>query len=195
MLLLLLLLLAPASAAQLQVRHPVPPQPPEDVVAHGTALLGRVLPAAHAGQFVVEAIPCDAVTGHEALEYEAAAGSGTPTVTLRGCTGVAVASALHWYLKEEVSGRYSAPSWASLPPIRNLPAALPAPKAKRRLVRPVRFSWYTNVCTPSYSFAWWDWARCESAKLPSSPQDSCCQTHTRPLAWPKLRFQWADLRR
>ena len=30
-----------------------------------------------------------------------------------------------------------------------------------RLVRPVRFSWYTNVCTPSYSFAWWGWARWE----------------------------------
>ena len=162
-----LLLLAPAQAAA--TRHPVPSQPPEDVAAAGAALLQRVLGPHAAAQFAVEAIACDSATGHEALEYEAAAGDGGgAVVTLRGCTGVAVASALHWYLRDELGAGYSAPSWASLPPLRGLPAALPSPKAKRRLVRPVRFSWYTNVCTASYSFAWWDWARCEPHPPPTT---------------------------
>lgn len=157
-----------ASSARQQAHHPVPLQPAEDVVAAGTALLRRVLPPSYTEHFAVEAIPCDAATGRETLEYEAATtqagtATGTATVTLRGCTGVAVASALHWYLKEELSGGFSAPTWASLPPLRGLPAVavLPAPKAKRRLVRPVRFSWYSNVCTASYSWVWWDWARWE----------------------------------
>ena len=185
-------------AGQVGARHPVPPQPAEDVVAAGTALLQRVLPSTHAGQFVVEAIPCDAATGREVLEYDASAATATSTakVTLRGCTGVAVASALHWYLKEEVSGGYSAPSWASLPPVRGLPTTLPVPKAKRRLVRPVRFSWYTNVCTPSYSFAWWDWARCEYSVCRAGPGSPSADCHACPSShWPRASACWSHCSR
>lgn len=117
--------------------------------------------------FEVEAIACDPATGNEALEYQAASNrtradpsAALPKVTLRGCTGVAVASALNWYLKSEVK-TFEAASWSSLPPFRGLPDNLPVPAEKRRMVRPVRFSWYTNVCTASYSFAWWDWRRWE----------------------------------
>lgn len=155
------------AASSPQSRHPVPHQSPEEVVAAGTALVQRVLPE-HATQITVQPIACDDASGNEVLEYEAAqqsaashsSGSTQPVLILRGCTGVAVASALQWYLRDEV-GNYSAPSWASLPPVQGLPKQLPAPQTKRQLARPVRFSWYSNVCTHSYSFAWWDWGRWE----------------------------------
>ena len=143
--------------------HPVPTTSAAEVVAAGEAMLARVLPPEHASMFRVEHIPCDSVSGNEALEYEAAAavtGNSSALVTLRGCTGVAVASALNWYLKEQLK-IYEAPTWSALPPLRGLPATLPLPKEKRRIVRPVRFSWYTNVCAASYSFVWWNWARWE----------------------------------
>ena len=167
MLLVTLALAVAVAASSPQSRHPVPHQSPEEVVAAGTALVQRVVPE-HAAQITVQAIACDGTSGNEVLEYEAAqqlgasdsSGSTQPVLTLRGCTGVAIASALQWYLRDEV-GNYSAPSWASLPPVRGLPKQLPAPQAKHRLARPVRFSWYSNVCTPSYSFAWWDWGRWE----------------------------------
>ena len=74
------------------------------MVAAGEALLARVMPASHAAMFAVEAISCDPASGNEALEYEAAAGEAAAgdqgqvagaQITLRGCTGVAVASALN----------------------------------------------------------------------------------------------------
>ena len=123
------------------------------MVAVGEALLARVLPASHAAMFAVEAISCDPASGNEALEYEAAAGEAAAgdqgqvagaQITLRGCTGVAVASALNWYLKSELK-TYEAASWSSLPPIRGLPDKLPLPAAKQRMVRPVRFSWVSPL--------------------------------------------------
>eukprot|EP01052_Picozoa_sp_SAG31_P012336 SAG31_NODE_719_length_12605_cov_22.378858_14_plen_240_part_00 len=159
------LLLAVATvAAGAAPHHPVPTTMPAQLVSAGEALLARVLPASHAAMFTVEAIGCDSATGNEVLEYEAAvqnataAASASAKITLRGCTGVSVASALSWYLREEL-GTYESPSWSTLPPLRGLPPTLPVPATARRMVRPVRFSWYTNVCTASYSFAWWDWDR------------------------------------
>ena len=157
------LLLATAPAALTTEVVPSPLAPPEamkaaDVVRAGAALLGRVLPPSHAASFSVEHVAADSATGHEVLEYEA--GSVNGTVVLRGSSPVAVASALQWFLKDEAR-EFASCSWSALPPFASLPTPLPKPAAKRRMVRPVRFSWYMNVCTPSYSFAWWDWERWE----------------------------------
>ena len=127
--------------------HAVPAASSAEVVAAGKALLARVLPG-HATMFHVEAIPCDSDSGNEALEYEAAPASSGAAVTLRGCTGVAVASALNWYLKEEVR-THEAPSWSALPPLRGLPAVLPSPRQKQRRVL-LRAALYQSAAAPSH---------------------------------------------
>ena len=68
---------------------------------------------------------------------------------------MAIASALNWYLKEQVK-TYEEASWSALPPLRGLPAALPAPAEKRRIVRPVRFRWDENgsAFEDCYRFLW-----------------------------------------
>ena len=158
----LLCLIASFSVSSASPLRPAAPQNATAVVAAATALLARVLPVAHAAAFAVEYVAQDTATGHEVLEYEATADAAA-TITLRGSSAVAVASALNWYLKNEVRV-FAARSWSALPPFEadalpNLP--LPLPKAKRRMVRPVRFSWYANVCTASYSHVWWNWTRWE----------------------------------
>jgi len=80
-----------------------------------------------------------------------------PLILLTGTNGVAVASALNWYL------RYTCKvdtSWNSPFPLQ-LPETLPSvgkPITRNSLVR---WGYYENVCTHSYTQAWWDWARWE----------------------------------
>jgi len=109
-----------------------------------TALIDRVLPGRAQG-FALEVIPDSA--GLDVFEVDQAAGK----VVLRGSSGVALASALNWYLEDVAGVSVSLP----LQPVRL--AALPAVLARVRHTTRYRIRYFFNYCTFSYSMAWWDW--------------------------------------
>jgi alpha-N-acetylglucosaminidase len=75
-------------------------------------------------------------------------------VALRGSGGVALASALNWYLNEYCNTTYD---WSTY----NLaiPNTLPLPPVAGTAVRPrtVKWGYYMNVCTMGYSLVFTDW--------------------------------------
>lgn len=87
--------------------------------------------------------------------YSLSGGGGVP-VLVRGSTGVAAAAGLHRYLRD-FCGCQVAWSSAQL----HLPWPLPAVPDGLTETTPNRYRYYQNVCTHSYSFVWWDWARWE----------------------------------
>ena len=110
------------------------------------ALIQRVLPGQTA-QFAVESLPA---AGKEVFEIE----SRGNKIILRGNTGVAISSALYYYLTEYCHCQLT---WngANL----RLPASLPKPAAKIRKTTPYDYRYYLNYCTFNYSMSWWDWNR------------------------------------
>lgn len=113
-------------------------------------LIQRLLPK-HSDAFVVETIAPD--SGGDVFEVE----SRTGKIVLRGNNGVAIASALNWYLKEVCHAHISWDCGDQL----NLPKSLPAVPEKVRVVSPHRFRFAFNYCTHGYTMAWWDWERWE----------------------------------
>jgi len=109
-----------------------------------SALIDRVLPGRAQG-FALEVIPDSA--GLDLFEVDQAAGK----VVLRGSSGVALASALNWYLENVAGVSVSLP----LQPVRL--GALPAVSTKVRHTTRYRIRYFFNYCTFSYSMAWWDW--------------------------------------
>ena len=134
-----LLLAAPlwASSLAAQASRPV------DLRA-AAALVARVVPG-HAADFTLAAIPDSA--GLDVFEV-AQAGS---KIALRGSSGVALASALNWYLEQVAGVNVSLP----LKPLHL--AALPPVSTPVRRTTPYRLRYFFNYCTFSYSMAWWDW--------------------------------------
>ncbi|MGC3957772.1 MAG: alpha-N-acetylglucosaminidase [Verrucomicrobiota bacterium] len=120
----------------------------EPVAAEG--LVVRILPK-HSKQIVVETI--SSFNGADVFEVE----SRGRQVVLRGNNGVAVASALNWYLKEICHAQIS---WGCGQQL-NLPRQLPPVPEKIRVVSPHRFRFAFNYCTHGYTMAWWDWPRWE----------------------------------
>ena len=108
------------------------------------ALVRRVVPA-QATRFDVEAIaPAD---GRDAFEVA----SRGERVVLRGSSGVAIASALNWYLEHVAGVNVSLP----LQPIAL--SRLPRVASPVRVTTPYARRYFFNYCTFSYSMAWWDW--------------------------------------
>ena len=144
-----MLLLAMTIAAGLAGHPDRAPRRPVDLDA-ARALIARVVPRNAAG-FSVAALPDSA--GYDVFEVESRAGK----VILRGSSGVAIASALNWYL-EEVAGIN-----ASLPlkPFTLAHPLKPVPAPVRRTT-PYRIRYFFNYCTFSYSMAWWDWSDWQS---------------------------------
>ena len=140
-LLLLSVLTGPTGAAQ------PAPRPAVDAVRSATSLIKRVVPS-QARNFIVEQIASDA--GLDVFEVE----SRGERIVLRGSTGVAIASALNWYL-EHVAGITVAI------PLRPVVIAEPLPHvpAKVRIATPYKYRYFFNYCTFSYSMAWWDWTQ------------------------------------
>ncbi len=77
-------------------------------------------------------------------------------VQLRGSSGVALASALNWYLEHAAGVNVANP----LQPI-HLGRPIPAVAEPVRITTPYRFRYFFNYCTFSYSMAWWDWSQWE----------------------------------
>lgn len=139
-------LLAPVLLLALSLGNPAAAA---DAPTAGRGLIQRLLPA-HASQFVVETIP--AQDGRDVFEIESAEGR----IVLRGNNGVAIGSALNWYLKYFCHCQVS---WCG--DNLDLPEPLPLVKEKVRHVTPHEQRAYLNYCTFSYTMAWWDWARWE----------------------------------
>jgi alpha-N-acetylglucosaminidase len=145
--------LAAAIASALSVAAVGAPVPPlHDPVAAAQGLVTRLLGAPYLSGFAFVVIPADPATGHEVYELDYAGGQ----VVVRGNTGVAMASGLHWYLKYTCNASIS---WgrngtgnqlATVPPPANLPLPLPT-----RVVSPVAYRYFANVCTFGYSYAFY----------------------------------------
>jgi alpha-N-acetylglucosaminidase len=112
------------------------------------ALIHRILPG-RADAFLVENLPPAA---KDSFELE----SRGNKIILRGNTGVAVASALYYYLKNFC---HCLINWngANL----RLPTHLPTIKTKIAVSSPYKDRYYLNYCTFNYSMSWWDWPRWE----------------------------------
>lgn len=118
------------------------------------AFVQRIIPR-HASQIVVEALPNAAQSdssGKEAFEIE----SRGNKIVLRGNTGVAIGSALYYYLREYAHCQIT---WNGTN--LNLPKTLPKIPAKVRKTSPYEYRYYMNYCTFSYTMSWWDWSRWE----------------------------------
>ena len=112
------------------------------------ALIHRLLPD-HAGSFIVEELPA---VGRDSFGLESRGGR----IVLLGNNGVAVASALYYYLQRYC---HCQSTWngSNL----KLPAKLPAVDGAIRRASPYAYRYYLNYCTFNYSMSWWDWPRWE----------------------------------
>lgn len=141
--------LAGAQAQQTRPEARVDPAEPQPPQAAARGLLERLLPG-RAKQFALEIIPRD--PAGDVFEIESREGR----VVLRGNNGVALASALNWYLKYYCHCQVS---WCGSQ--LRLPSPLPSVSEKVRLVTPFRYRYCFNYCAFSYSLAWWDWPQWE----------------------------------
>jgi alpha-N-acetylglucosaminidase len=114
------------------------------------SLIKRVVPS-HASHFKIESLPQS--TPKDEFEIESAKNN---TIVLRGNNGVAVASALYYYLKEYAHCQIT---WNGT----NLKIGnkLPVLSEKIHKTSPYEYRYYMNYCTFNYSMSWWDWSRWE----------------------------------
>jgi alpha-N-acetylglucosaminidase len=112
-------------------------------------LLQRIIPG-HAAQFAIE--PLQPKDGKDVFEIE----TNKNKIVLRGNNGVAVASALYYYLNEFCHAQIT---WNGVN--LKLPTVLPKPEKKIRKETPYQYRYYLNYCTFNYSMSWWDWQRWE----------------------------------
>ncbi len=113
------------------------------------ALLTRVIPK-QAARFIIQKIPAE--KNKDVFEIETIKNK----IILRGNDGVAVASALYYYLNEYCHAQIT---WNGTN--LTLPDTLPLPGKKIHKVTPYEYRYYMNYCTFNYSMSWWDWPRWE----------------------------------
>lgn len=112
-------------------------------------LIKRILPE-HWNQFELEFIqPENELDVFEIENYG-------QLIKISGSSGVAIASGLHWYLREYCNAHFS---WTG--DQLKLPEKLPMVNEKVRVVSPFKYRYYLNYCTFSYSMPWWTWERWE----------------------------------
>jgi alpha-N-acetylglucosaminidase len=113
------------------------------------ALLQRTVPG-KAAQFVIRSLPKQ--NEKDVFEIE----SRKDKIVLRGNDGVAIASALYYYLNEYCHAQIT---WNGVN--LHLPRILPIIKTKIHKTTPYLYRYYLNYCTFNYSMSWWDWPRWE----------------------------------
>ena len=111
------------------------------------ALIKRIIPK-HAASFIVERLQQE--SEKDVFEIE----SKNNKLILRGNNGVAVASALYFYLTEY---GHCQVTWNGTN--LKLPKELPVVDKKIRKQTPYQYRYYLNYCTFNYSMSWWDWDR------------------------------------
>ena len=119
-------------------------------------LVGRILGEKYVSQFQYELIGTE--KGMDVFEIDS--NSTTKQPVLRGNNGVSLASAFNWYLKYYCGNSIS---WGvnGSGDYLNPPNPLPLPNTPVHMVSNVKYRYYMNVCTVSYSMVWWDWTRWE----------------------------------
>ena len=123
--------------------------PAQSSVTAAQALLHRIVPK-QATQFLIE--PLSVETAKDVFEID----SHNNKIILRGNNGVAIASALYYYLNEYCHCQLT---WNGTN--MKLPAVLPMVTAKVHKETPYQYRYYMNYCTFNYSMSWWDWNRWE----------------------------------
>lgn len=111
------------------------------------ALLERIDKGA-SKKFAVETVRQDADF------FEIGTRNGKPLI--RGNNYVSIASGINWYLKYRLGVHLS---WNSMHA--KLPERLPVSSNTERHDTDIRYRYYMNYCTLSYSAAFWDWKRWE----------------------------------
>ena len=125
-----------------------------DPIQSATALIGRVLGPSYETAFTLVVIDA-APNQHDVYELDFA--GGKPVI--RGNSGVALASGLHWYLKYSCNASFSWGRDGSGNQVSSIPAPgqLPAPVGgASRTVSTVLWKYAYNVCTFGYSLPWYD---------------------------------------
>ena len=118
-------------------------------IAASKALLQRTVPN-QAAQFLIE--PMLQQNNKDVFEIE----SRNNKIVLRGNNGVAIASALYYYLNVYCHAQIT---WNGVNV--NLPKILPVVATKIHKATPYEYRYYLNYCTFNYSMSWWDWPRWE----------------------------------
>lgn len=113
------------------------------------ALTKRVLKD-KAGQFIFERIDKDG--SGDVFEIS----GRKDKILIKGNTGVSMASGLNWYLKN-----YCHTQFTVIDEQLNLPVHLPIPKTVEKVTTPFKNRYFFNVCTFSYTMAWWKWEEWE----------------------------------
>ncbi|XP_040392642.1 alpha-N-acetylglucosaminidase [Cygnus olor] len=145
-------LLAAAAVVVVVVRAPVPERRQEAAVR---ALARRLLGPRAAAAVALSVDGALAAGGPDAYRLLSPPGAAV-AVAVTGSSGVAAAAGLYRYLRDFCGCHLS---WAGAQ--LRLPEPLPRVPAEIRVATPNRYRYYQNVCTQSYSYAWWDWARWE----------------------------------
>lgn len=112
-------------------------------------LIKRIIPD-QASSFLLE----DLQTNEKADVFEIE--SRNNKIVLRGNNGVAVASALYYYLTHFCQCQIT---WNGTN--MNIPKRLPRISKKVHRTSPYKYRYYLNYCTFNYSMSWWDWKRWE----------------------------------
>ena len=116
------------------------------------ALIRRVVPT-RAENFRLETLPANA--GKDVFEIE---GGSKHKIILRGNSGVAIASALYYYLNEYCHFQIT---WNGEHVDFRPEEQLPSVPVKVHKTTPYEYRYYLNYCTFNYSMSWWDWPRWE----------------------------------
>lgn len=117
--------------------------------AASRALLQRIVPK-QAAQFMIEPLAVQSATGVFEID------SRQNKIILRGNNGIAIASALYYYLNEYCHCQLT---WNGTN--MKLPAVLPTVTTTVHKETPYQYRYYMNYCTFNYSMSWWDWSRWE----------------------------------
>ena len=73
-------------------------------------------------------------------------------ILIKGNNGVSLASGLNWYLKKYCNSQYTI-----IDQHIDLPDNLPVPEPAERIETQFKYRYFFNMCTFSYTMAWWDW--------------------------------------
>jgi alpha-N-acetylglucosaminidase len=73
-------------------------------------------------------------------------------ILIKGNNGVSLASGLHWYLRKYCNSQFSI-----IDKHIDLPDKLPLPSKPEKVYTKFDYRYFFNVCTFSYTMAWWDW--------------------------------------
>lgn len=112
-------------------------------------LAKRVL-AARADNFVFQLAENNA-----SKDYFQLSASGNK-VLIKGNSGVSLASGLNWYLRKYCNSQFSI-----IDKHIDIPKRLPLPSKAATVYTKFTYRYFFNVCTFSYTMAWWDWKHWE----------------------------------